>query len=132
MRKAVIASRSGGGLVAGQRKCRPSYQRAGFAKNTLSLHLSSASSKRLTRILCAIVGAQPLLMQTRETNSTKRLSVRSEFVGDDNLRNEGLMSKQCPQQPHRGGLVALELDQDLGNLALAVDSTPHIPLPSSD
>ena len=71
------------------------------------------------RILCAIVGAQPLLMQTRETNSTKRRSVRSEFVGDDNLRNEGLMSKQCPQQPHRGGLVALELDQDLENLAFA-------------
>lgn len=36
MRKAVIASRSGGGPVAGQRKCSPSYQRAGFAKNTLS------------------------------------------------------------------------------------------------
>jgi len=84
------------------------------------------------RILCAIVGAQPLLMQTRETNSTKRRSVRSEFVGDDNLRNEGLMSKQCPQQPHRRSHVALELDQDLENLAFAVDSTPHIPLPSSD
>ena len=84
------------------------------------------------RILCAIVGAQPLLMQTRETNSTKRRSVRSEFVGDDYLRNEGLMSKQCPQQPHRGGLVALELDQNIGNLAFAVDSTSHIPLPSSD
>jgi hypothetical protein len=26
----------------------------------------------------------------------------------------------------------LELDQDLENLAFAVDSTPHIPLPSSD
>ena len=36
MRKAVIASRSGGGPVAGQRKCSASYQRAGFAKNTLS------------------------------------------------------------------------------------------------
>ena len=36
IRKAVIASRSGGGPVAGQRKCRASYQRAGFAKNTLS------------------------------------------------------------------------------------------------
>ncbi len=36
MRKAVIASRSGRGPVAGQRKCSPSYQRAGFAKNTLS------------------------------------------------------------------------------------------------
>ena len=36
MRKAVIASRSGGAPVAGQRKCSPSYQRAGFAKNALS------------------------------------------------------------------------------------------------
>ena len=36
MRKAVIASRSGGGPVAGQCKCSASYQRAGFAKNTLS------------------------------------------------------------------------------------------------
>jgi len=27
------------------------------------------------------------------------------------------MSKQCPQQPHRRSLVALELDQDLENLA---------------
>jgi hypothetical protein len=26
----------------------------------------------------------------------------------------------------------LELDQDLENLAFAVDSTPHIPLPSRD
>jgi hypothetical protein len=26
----------------------------------------------------------------------------------------------------------LELDQDLENLAFAVDSTPHIPLPSGD
>jgi hypothetical protein len=36
MRKAVIASRSGGAPVAGQRKCSPSCQWAGFAKNTLS------------------------------------------------------------------------------------------------
>jgi len=36
MRKAVIASSSGGGPVASQRKCSASYQRAGFAKNTLS------------------------------------------------------------------------------------------------
>ena len=42
------------------------------------------------------------------------------------------MSKQCPQQPHRRSHVALELDQDLENLACAVDSTPHIPLPSRD
>ena len=31
-----MANRSGGGPVAGQRKCRASYRRAGFAKNTLS------------------------------------------------------------------------------------------------
>jgi hypothetical protein len=31
-----------------------------------ALHFSFTSSKRLMRILCAIVGAQPLLMKSRE------------------------------------------------------------------
>ena len=84
------------------------------------------------RILCAIVGAQPLLMQTRETNFTKRRSVGSQFVGDENLGNEALTSKQFPEQPQRRGFIALGLDQDLENLAFAVDSMPHIHLNPSD
>ena len=86
-------------------------------------------SKRLMRIFDSIVGAQSLLMQTRVANFAKRRSVGSQFVGDYNRRNEALPPKQCPQ---RRGLVALGLDQNLENLSFAVDSAPHVPLPSSD
>jgi hypothetical protein len=84
------------------------------------------------RALRAIVGAQPLFMQSREANFAKRRAVGSQLVGDDYRRNKALVSKQFPEQPHRRGLVALGLDQDLENLAFAVDSTPHVHLPSSD
>src|ERR1700724_3199769 len=97
-----------------------------------TLHLSFSSSTRLIRILRAVVGAQSLLVQSREANFAKRRSVGSEFVGDDYRRNEALTSKQFPQQPQRRDLVALGLDQDLENLAFAVDCTPHVHLPSGD
>ncbi len=84
------------------------------------------------RVLRSIVGAQSLLVQSREANFAKRRSVGSQFFGDDNLRNEALASKQFLEQPQRRGLVALGLDQDLKNLTFAVDSAPHIHLPSSD
>src|ERR1700720_1578156 len=73
------------------------------------------------RILRSIVGAQSSLVQSREANFAKRRSVRSQFVGDNYRWNEALTSKQFPQQPQRRGLVALGLDQDLENLAFAVD-----------
>jgi hypothetical protein len=69
------------------------------------------------RVLHAIVGAQPLLMQSREANFAERRSVGSQFVRDDHRPNKALASKQFPEQPHRRGLVALGLDQDLENLA---------------
>jgi hypothetical protein len=84
------------------------------------------------RILRSIVGTQSLLVQSREANFAKRRSVGSEFVGDDYRWNEALTSKQFPQQPQRRDFVALGLDQDFENLAFAVDSTPHVHLPSSD
>jgi hypothetical protein len=58
-------------------------------------------------------------MQPREANFAKRRSVGSQFVGDDYRRNEALTSKEFPQQPHRRGFVALGLDEDLENLAVA-------------
>ena len=42
-----------------------------------ALHFSFASSKRLVRILRAIVGAQSLIMQTREANFAERSAVGS-------------------------------------------------------
>lgn len=84
------------------------------------------------RVLRSIVGAQSLLVQSREANFAKSCSVGSQFVGDDNRRNERQTSKQFPEQPQRRGLIASGLDQDLENLAFAVDGAPHIHLPSSD
>ena len=84
------------------------------------------------RILRSIVGTQSLLVQSREANFAKRRSVRSQFVGDNYRWNEALTSKQFPQEPQRRGLVALGLDQDLENLAFAVDCAPHMHLASSD
>ena len=84
------------------------------------------------RILRAVVGAQSLLVQSREANFAKRRSVGSEFVGDDSLGNEALTSKQFSQQPERRDFIALGLDEDLENLAFAVDCAPHVHLPSSD
>ena len=65
------------------------------------------------RILRAIVGAQSLLMQSREAPFAECSAVGSQFIRDDHRRNETLTSKQFPQQPHCRGLVALGLDQDL-------------------
>ena len=84
------------------------------------------------RVLRSIIGAQSLLVQSREANFAKRRSIGSEFVGDDSRRNEALPSKQFPQQPYRRSLVASGLNQDLENLAFAVDSAPHIHFLSRD
>jgi hypothetical protein len=97
-----------------------------------TLHFSFASPERLMRVLSSIVGAQSLLVQTREANFAKRRSIGPEFVGDDYRRNEALTSKRFPERPQRRDLVALGLDQDLQNLAFSVDGAPHIQLPSSD
>jgi len=71
-------------------------------------------------------------MQSRGANFAKRRSVGSQFVGDDHRRNKALPSEQFPEQPHRCGLVALGLQQDLENLAFAINSSPHVHLPCSD
>ena len=83
------------------------------------------------RILRAIVGVQSLLMRTREANVAKRRSEGSQYAGDDN-RRIALTPKKWPEQPHRRGFVALGPAQELENLAFAVDSPPHVHLPSSD
>ena len=97
-----------------------------------ALRLPFPSSKRLMRVLGSIIGVQSLLVQAREANFAKRRSVGSEFVGDDNRRNEALTSKQFPKQSYRRSLVAPGLNQDLENLAFAVDSAPHIHFLSRD
>jgi len=77
------------------------------------------------RILRPVIGAQALLMPTRETNGPQGRPVRPEFVGDDRRRGEALLLEQFSQQFQRGGLVAASLDQDIENFALAVDCPPQ-------
>src|SRR6202040_2361347 len=84
------------------------------------------------RILRSIVGTQSLLVQSREANFAKRRSVRSQLVGDDNRRNESLVTKEFAEQPQCRDLVALGLNENFENLAFAVNGTPHVHLASGD
>src|SRR5262249_3860577 len=59
-----------------------------------ALHLSLASSNRLMRVLRAFVGAQALLMQSRQANLAKGRAVRSQFIGDDNRGSKALAAKE--------------------------------------
>jgi hypothetical protein len=67
-------------------------------------------------------------VRTREANFVKRCPVGSQFVGDDNRRNEALASKEFAEQPQCCDLVALGLNEDFKNLAFAVDGAPHVHL----
>jgi hypothetical protein len=87
-----------------------------------ALHLSFASSNRLMRVLRAVVGAQSLLVLTREANFAKRRPVGSQLVGDDNRRNETLVTKEFAKQPQRRDLVALGLNENFENLASEISS----------
>ena len=97
-----------------------------------ALQLSFASSNRLMRVLRAVVGAQSLLVRTREANFAKRRPVGSQPVGDDNRRNETLVTTEFAEQPQCRDLVALGLNENFENLAFAVNGTPHVHLASGD
>ena len=77
------------------------------------------------RIPRPVVGAQALLMLTREANGPQRRPVGSQFVRHNNDRDKPLLHEQFPQQFQRGDLVAPSVDQYIENLAFAVDG-PHI------
>jgi hypothetical protein len=54
------------------------------------------------------------------------------LVGDDNRRNETLVTKEFAEQPQCRDLVALGLNENFENLAFAVNGTPHVHLASGD
>ena len=73
------------------------------------------------RVLRAVVGGQSLLVRTRETNFAKCRSVGSQFIGDDNRRNETLATKEFTEQAQCRGLVALGLNENFKDLTFAID-----------
>ena len=55
-----------------------------------------------------------------------RGAVRSQVVGDQPLRNEGILLQELAHQFQRGVLVSLGLDQHVEDLALSVDGPPKV------
>src|SRR5262245_10552581 len=84
------------------------------------------------RVLRTIVGTQSLVVQSREAKFAKRRSVRSQFVSDDNRRDKALAEKKFTQQSHGCCLVALGLNENFQNLALAINGTPQVHLLSRE
>src|ERR1700745_879089 len=93
-----------------------------------ALHLSFASSNWLMRVLRAVVGAQALLMESRKANFAKRSSIRSQFIGDDNRGSKALATKEFTEQAQGRCLVTLGLNENVKNLAFAIDSAHHVHL----
>ena len=80
------------------------------------------------RVFRAVVGAQTLLMESRKANFTKRSSIRSQFIGDDNRWDKALAAKEFTEEAQGRCLVTLGLNENVKNLALAIDSAPHVHL----
>ena len=57
---------------------------------------------------------------------SNRGAVRSQVVGDQPLRNEGILLQELAHQFQRGVLVPRGLDQHIEDLALGVDGPPEI------
>jgi hypothetical protein len=97
-----------------------------------ALHLSFASSNWLMRVLRTVVGTQALFMQSRTVKLAKRGSVRSQFIGDDNRGSKALATQEFTEQAQGRCLVTLGLNENVKNLAFAIDSAPHVHLFSRD
>ncbi len=91
------------------------------------LHLSLASSDRQVGILSPVVVAQPSwIVALLAFQGLQGGPVRSQPVGDKPFRDEALVLEQFPQQFQGCCFVAALLDEDVEDLALAVDGPPHV------
>ena len=83
------------------------------------------------RILTPIILPQALLMNRVQTKSLFRGTIRGEFVGHDRRRRKALPLQELAHQPfYRSGIPAT-LDQEIQDLALAVDGPLEIEPPPS-
>jgi hypothetical protein len=78
------------------------------------------------RVLRSIVHAQSLFMHARKADFADRRPIGFQFVGHDGCRNETLASKQGSEKFQCRSLVTSSLDEDVKDLAFAVDRAPHI------
>ena len=72
-------------------------------------------------------------MESRKAKFTKRGSIRSQVIGDDNRRDKALATKEFTEEAHRRHLLTPGLNENVKNLALAIDSAPmYICFPESE
>src|SRR5208282_5648592 len=95
------------------------------------LHLALPPPRRLMRILSSIVLPSPALMPPFDPDLPDRGAIRSQVVGDQSLRNEGILLQELAHQFQRRLLVSLGLDQHVEDLALRVDGPPKVDHPAA-
>src|SRR5271166_2167851 len=78
------------------------------------------------RILSSIVLPSPAFVPPFDPKVPDCGAVRSQVVGDQPLRNEGILLQELAHQFQRGVLVALRLDHHIKDLALGVDGPPKV------
>jgi hypothetical protein len=59
-------------------------------------------------------------------------AVGAEPIGDEHARRIALLPEELAHQPQGGGLLPLGLDEQVEDLALAVDGSPQIHTPAPD
>src|SRR5271165_5496611 len=111
------------GVVDGSMAREEFLRRAGALE---PLHLAFPPPRRLMRILCSIVLPSPPFVPAFDPQVPGRGAVRSQVVGDQPLRNKGILLQELAHQLQRGMLVSLGLDQHIKDLAFGVDGSPKV------
>src|SRR5260370_17555918 len=78
------------------------------------------------RILSSIVLPWAALVPAFDPKLPDRGAVGAELVGDQSLRNEGILLQELAHQFQRGVLTSLGLDQHIEDLAFGVDGPPKV------
>src|SRR5829696_7390330 len=78
------------------------------------------------RVLSPVVLAQTLLMARSQAQLASCRAVGAQLVGDELVWSEALLPEQFAHEPQSSRCVPLGLDQQIQDLALAVDSPPQV------
>ena len=94
--------------------------------------LPLALSRRLVRHRRAMVLVLPGAVYDRRHRRPVRGRVAAPLIRDHASRHAALSFQQLPKEPRRGLPIAPRLHEDVDDLAVLVDRSPHIVLRASD
>ena len=78
------------------------------------------------RVLDTIVPPSTALMAVRDPEIAGSGAIRPQVIGDQPIGNEAVFRQKLAHQFQRRGLIPRGLDQDIQNLAFAIDGTPQV------